>query len=145
MAGNANKHLSWERHQAELWDRVFQVTQDVVTLVEGLDDSVGLGYVRHELVKATMGVGAHLVRANASTQASSFDRNVGEARMKAIEADYWLRLIYVLQPDDKVHKDLSGVISQFSAIIRLLKEFRKHIDAESDAVSRHAHGPKVSL
>ncbi len=26
----------WERRQAELWDRIFQVTQDVVTLAETL-------------------------------------------------------------------------------------------------------------
>lgn len=139
------QHVIWERRQAELWDRIFQATQDVVTLAEGLSDAVGLGHVRHELVRAAMAVGANLVRANASDSVADFERYVIEARMKAIEADYWLRLIYVLQQRDNVQQDLSSIITQFSSIIRLLQSFLQHTHTTSDALSRHAKGPKVTL
>lgn len=134
----------WERRQAELWERIFQVTQDVVTLVEALDDSVGYAVVRQELVRSATGVGAELVRANAADSAGDFERHVKEARMKAIESDYWLRLVYALQQQENVQQDLSSVISQYSAIITLLQRFLSHTQGESDVISRHTKGPKVS-
>lgn len=136
--------MVWERRQAELWERIFQVTQDVVTLVEALDDSVGYAVVRQELVRSATGVGAELVRANAADSAGDFERHVKEARMKAIESDYWLRLVYALQQQENVQQDLSSVISQYSAIITLLQRFLSHTQGESDVISRHTKGPKVS-
>jgi len=56
--GDQKQHVVWERQQPELWDRIFQVTQDVVTLAESLEDSIGQNVVRTELVKSAMGVGA---------------------------------------------------------------------------------------
>jgi len=120
-----NQQVMWERRQAEIWDRIFQVTQDVVTLAESLDDSVGQNVVRQELIKSAMAVGAQLVRANAATESSIFQRYVKEARMKAIEADYWLRLIYVLQQREEVQQDLSSVISQYASIITMLQKFMR--------------------
>lgn len=134
----------WERRQAELWERIFQVTQDVVTLVEALGDSVGYAVVRQELVRSATGVGAELVRANAADNAGDFERHVKEARMKAIESDYWLRLVYALQQQEKAQQDLSSVISQYAAIIKLLQRFLSHTQGESDVISRHTKGPKVS-
>ena len=136
--------MVWERRQAELWERIFQVTQDVVTLVEALDDSVGYAVVRQELVRSATGVGAELVRANAADSAGDFERHVKEARMKAIESDYWLRLVYALQQQENVQQDLSSVISQYSAIITLLQRFLSHTQGEADVISRHTKGPKVS-
>lgn len=136
--------MVWERRQAELWERIFKVTQDVVTLVESLDDSVGYAVVRQELVRSATGVGAELVRANAADSAGDFERYVKEARMKAIESDYWLRLVYALQQQENVQQDLSSVISQYSAIITLLQRFLSHTQGESDVISRHTKGPKVS-
>ena len=136
--------MVWERRQAELWERIFQVTQDVVTLVEALDDSVGYAVVRQELVRSATGVVAELVRANAADSAGDFERHVKEARMKAIESDYWLRLVYALQQQENVQQDLSSVISQYSAIITLLQRFLSNTQGEADVISRHTKGPKVS-
>jgi len=144
MFDRQEAHVVWERRQAELWERIFQVTQDVVTLVEALDDSVGYAVVRQELVRSATGVGAELVRANAADSAGDFERHVKEARMKAIESDYWLRLVYALQQQENVQQDLSSVISQYSAIITLLQRFLSHTQGESDVISRHTKGPKVS-
>jgi four helix bundle protein len=139
------QHVVWERRQAEIWDRIFQVTSDVVAVADTLDDSVGQGQLREQMVKAAMGVGAELVRANASNSAGEFERYVDEARMKAIETDYWLRLMYVLQQKEDVQRDLSSVITQYAAIISLLDKFIKHARSEPDVIARHAKGPKVNL
>jgi hypothetical protein len=37
----SDQHISWEHRQAELWDRIFQVTQDVVTLADSMSDDAG--------------------------------------------------------------------------------------------------------
>ena len=42
---------TWEHHQAELWDRVFQVTQDVVDLAGNLSDEGGNETVKDEMIK----------------------------------------------------------------------------------------------
>lgn len=139
------QHVVWERRQAEIWDRIFQVTVDVVAVADTLDESVGQKELREQLVKAAMGVGAELVRANASNSAADFERYVDEARMKAIETDYWLRLIYVLQQQEDVQRDLSSVITQYAAIINLLNKFMRHTRSEPDVIARHAKGPKVNL
>jgi len=142
--GDQKQHVVWERQQPELWDRIFQVTQDVVTLAESLEDSIGQNVVRTELVKSAMGVGAQLVRANAATEAADFQRHVGEARMLAIEADYWLRLIYVLQQREEVQQDLSNVITQYASIITLLQKFMRHTKGEVNVIAKHANkGPRV--
>jgi len=139
------KHAVWERRQAEIWDRIFQVTSDVVAMAESLDQSVGQKILQEELVKTAMEVGAQLVRANASNSAGQFEEFVEEARMKAIETDYWLRLIYVLQQRDDVQRDLSSVITQYAAIITMLQKFMSHARSEPDVIAKHARGPKVSL
>jgi predicted acyl esterase len=41
----------WERRQAELWDRIFQVTQDVVTLADSLEEKRGEAVMREELLR----------------------------------------------------------------------------------------------
>ena len=139
------QHVVWERRQAEIWDRIFQATSDVVVVADTLDGSVGQKQLREQLVKVAMGVGAELVRANASNSAGEFERYVDEARMKAIETDYWLRLMYVLQQKDDVQRDLSSVITQYAAIINLLNKFMKHARGEPDVVAKHTKGPKVNL
>lgn len=144
MELDSERHVIWERRQTELWDRVFQVTQDVVTLAETVEGSAGISVVRDELVRAAMAVGAELVRANASDSAGDFEEHVKGARLKAVEADYWLRLIYVLQQEEEIQRDLSGVISQYSAIVTLLQKFVRHTQNEPSVVKRHAKGPRVN-
>ena len=139
------QHIIWERRQTEIWDRIFQVMSDVVVVAETLDNSVGQRQLQEQLMKAAMGVGAELVRANASDRAVKFEQYLEEARMKAIETDYWLRLIYVLQQKEEVQRDLSSVISQYAAIINMLNKFIRHTQDEPDVISRHARGPKVNL
>ena len=85
------------------------------------------------------------MRANASNSAGRFEQFVERARMRAVETDYWLRLIYVLQQQDDVQRDLSNVITQYAAIINMLQKFMDHVRNEPSAVARHARGPKVSL
>lgn len=137
-------HVVWERRQAELWDRIFQVTQDVVTLAESLNGSPGLRELREELLRCAMAVGAELVRANAADSPMEFERCVREARLKAIEADYWLRLVYVLQRKDAVQRDLSSIIAQYAAIIGLLQRFVQHTHGEVNVLRRHGKGPLIS-
>ena len=144
MSGE-DQHIIWERRQAEIWDRIFQVTSDVVAVADTLGESVGQKQLREQLVKVAMGVGAELVRANASNSAGDFEKYVDEARMKAIETDYWLRLMYVLQQKDDVQRDLSSVITQYAAIISLLNKFMRHAQGEPDVVAKHTKGPKVNL
>lgn len=139
------KHAVWERRQTEIWDRIFQAMSDVVAVAETLDDSVGQKQLQEQLMRSAMGVGAKLVRANAAARAAKFEENLEEARMQAIETDYWLRLIYVLQQREDVQRDLSSVISQYAAIINMLNKFIKHTQDEPDVISRHARGPKVNL
>ncbi|MFH1354115.1 MAG: four helix bundle protein [bacterium] len=146
MAGNKTEetHVVWERRQAELWDRIFQVTQDVITVAETLSDTVGYAVVRQELVRAATAVGVELVRANAADSAGEFERHVKEARIRAIESDYWLRLVYVLQQQEDVQRDLSSVISQYTAIITLLQRFLTHTQGEPDVLFRHTKGPRIN-
>lgn len=139
------KHAVWERRQTEIWDRIFQAMSDVVAVAETLDDSVGQKQLQEQLMRSAMGVGAKLVRANAADRAAKFEENLEEARIQAIETDYWLRLIYVLQQREDVQRDLSSVISQYAAIINMLNKFIKHTQDEPDVISRHARGPKVNL
>ena len=139
------QHIVWERRQTEIWDRIFQVMSDVVAVAETLNNSVGQRQLQEQLMKSAMGVGVKLVRANAANRADQFERYLEEARMKAIETDYWLRLIYVLQQREEVQRDLSSVISQYAAIINMLNKFIKHTHDEPDVISRHARGPKVSM
>jgi|GEM_PF-2547601 four helix bundle protein len=144
MSGD-EQHVVWERRQAEIWDRIFQATLDVVAVADTLNDSIGQSQLREQLVKAAMGVGAELVRANASNSATGFEKYVDEARMKAIETDYWLRLMYVLQQKDDVQRDLSGVITQYASIISLLNKFMRHTRDEPNVIAKHTKGPKVNL
>lgn len=135
----------WERRQAELWDRVFQVTQDVISLVDALDDTPGYRVVCDELTRSAGRVGAELVRANAAENAKQFEEYVKEARWKAIEADYWLRLVHVLQQSDRVRRDLSSLITQYASVINLLQQFSQHTGHDRRVVARHTKGPRVSL
>ena len=138
------KHnITWEHRQAELWDRIFQVTQDVVTLGQTLE-SEGSAVVRDEMIKAATAVGIHMVRANAADQAEDFKHHLTEARLKAIETDYWLRISFVLQQDEEAQKDLSSILSQYTAIVDLLHKLSHHVAGEPGAVKKHTKGPLVS-
>lgn len=142
---NDEQHaLAWERQQAELWDRIFQVTNDVVVLADGLGQGAGGTVVAHELVKSAMAVGVQLVRANAADTATVFRESLNAARMQAVETDYWLRMAYVLQQHEEVQRDLTSVISQYTAIVDLLQKFLRHARMEKDVMVRHAKGPKIS-
>lgn len=144
MAVQGGRHVVWERQQTEIWDRIFRVTQDVVTLVGTLDDSPGQDILRTELLKSAMAIGAELVRAGASDRAAEFEHHVREARLKAIETDYWLRLVYVLQRHDEVQRDLSSIIMQYSTIITLLQKFVRHTRGEAHVLRHHTSGPVVN-
>ncbi|MDP3996964.1 MAG: four helix bundle protein [Candidatus Andersenbacteria bacterium] len=133
----------WEHRQAELWDRIFQVIQDVVTLADSLEDDAGGVIVKQEMVKTAMAVGTHLVRANAAEEPGDFDRHLTEARMKAIETDYWLRLAYVLQQKEEVQRDLSSIITQYAGIVDLLHKFIRHTRTEKNVINRHTKGPRI--
>lgn len=110
----------FEQRQAELWERVFQAIQDVVSLVDGAGEGGGLTVCKSEMVKAAMNVGRHLVRGSAANEARVFEQALEEARLSAVETDYWLRLFYLLQQDEEVQRDLSSVINQYSSIVELL-------------------------
>lgn len=135
---------NWERRQAEIWDRIFQVTQDVVALADHLDDSTGSTVVKQAMVKSAMAVGSSLVYANAAESAALFHRYVDQSRLKAIETDYWLRLAYLLQQRDEVQRDLSGIITQYTAIVELLQKLIRHTRAEKNVIARHTRGPRIS-
>lgn len=137
--------MMWERRQAELWDRIFQVTQDVVVLADSLDNSTGGSALKGEMVRSAMHVGSNLVRATASDDKDGFYHHLSESKMKAVETDYWLRLAYVLQQREDVQKDLSSIITQYGAVIELLNKMMRHVHNEKDALLRHQRGPKVSL
>lgn len=140
----AEDHLTWEHRQAELWDRIFQVTQDVVTLAGSMDDEAGDNVVRIEMVKTAMQVGVELVRVNAAETAAEFNKHLQEARLKAIETDYWLRMAYVLQQQEDVQRDLSSIITQYAGIVDLLQKFVRHTRMEKDVLARHTKGPRVT-
>lgn len=128
-------NASWEQRQAELWERIFQATQDVVSLADGAGDGHGVGICKSEMVKAAMSVGRHLVRGSASASSGVFEKSLEEARLSAIETDYWLRLLYLLQQEEEVQRDLSSVINQYSAIVELLSRLSRH----GTQVSSHKH------
>lgn len=119
----------WEQKQAELWERVFQVTQDVVALAETVPDSMGGAICATEMVKSAMNVGKHLVRAHAADAKSAFHTALEEAKLSAIETDYWLRLLYLLQQREEVQRDLSSIINQYSAIVEILQRLTKPVHA----------------
>lgn len=143
MDASAHRAL-WERRQAELWDRIFQVTQDVVHLADLLEETSGGIVLKQGLVNAAMNVGKFLVRATAFDSEIEFRKNVEESRMQAIEADYWLRLAYIVQEHEGVQRDVSNIITQYASIIDLLKKIETHVDHNHDA-DAHAARQKVSL
>ncbi len=134
----------WERRQAELWDRIFQVTQDVVHIADTMEETSGGVVLKQGLLNAAMSVGKFLVRATASDSETHFRTNVEESRMQAIEADYWLRLAYIVQQHEGVQRDVSNVITQYASIIDLLKKMETHVDRTHD-VTELAPRQKVSL
>ncbi len=144
MPSDDQHTVTWEHRQAELWDRLFQVTSDVVALADSLSDDTGGSIVKESVVRTAMGVGAQLVRANAADEAGEFRASVKEARLKAVETDYWLRMAYVLQQREDVQRDLSGIISQYAGIVDLLDKFIRHTKSERDVLLRHTRGPRVS-
>jgi len=137
-------HVTWERRQQELWDRIFQATQDVAALADTMGNSVGEGIVRQEMVKSAMKVGVELVRANAADSKEMFLDYVEGARAQAIETDYWLRLGYSIQQQESTQRDLSTVIGQYASIVDLLQKFLRHAEGESDVIRQHAKGPRVT-
>jgi len=144
MLTDEQHKATWDRRQTELWDRIFQVTQDVVTLADTMDDTVSYSIVRSEMVKSAMAVGAELVRANASDEPTVFFHHVQESRLKAIETDYWLRMAYILQQRDDIQRDLSSIITQYAAIVDLLQKLIRHTRTEKNVIARHTRGPRVS-
>lgn len=144
MLTEEQHNATWERRQAELWDRIFQVTQDVVTLADSMDNTVSYSVVRSEMVKSAMAVGTELVRANASDMGDQFHHHVQESRLKAIETDYWLRMAYILQQREDIQRDLSSIITQYSAIVDLLQKLLRHTKTERNVIARHTRGPKIS-
>lgn len=143
---SADQHaILWERRQAELWERIFQVTQDVVALAEGLNDKAGAKVLKEAMIHSAFAVGEQVVRATAAEERGDFTHHLQEAKMKAIETDYWLRLTYIIAQREDVQHDLSSIISQYAAVVELLQKMTKHIREEKDAVHRHSHGPKISL
>ena len=124
---------SWEQKQGELWERVFQVTQDVVALAETVPDTMGGAVCATEMVKSAMNVGKLLVRASAADNKTVFQAGLEEAKLSAIETDYWLRLLYLLQQREEVQRDLSSIINQYSAIVDLLQRLLKPTSAKASA------------
>ncbi len=141
---SSQHNIVWEHRQAELWDRIFQVTQDVIVLADSLDDSTGGTIMKSEMVKSAMAVGKHLVRANAANSGNQFEEYVNEARLSAIETDYWLRLTYIVQQREDVQRDLSSIITQYSGIIDLLHKMMRHVHEKHD-VENHRQTPKINL
>ena len=117
--------MAFEQQQAQLWDRVFQVTQDVVVLAETIPDTAGGSVLRKEMIISAMNVGRQLVRANAADGKEEFYHYSEESRLAAIETDYWLRLVYLLQRGD-VQQDISSIINQYSSIVDSLQKLTSH-------------------
>ena len=139
-----NRNIVWEHRQAELWDRIFQVTQDTIALAGSLEEDSGGDIIREEMVRAAMYVGKYLVRATAANTAADFQKYVEESRLKAIEADYWLRLAYIAQQREEVQRDLSSIITQYSSIIELLQKMGRHFQGQKES-NHQVRGPKVNL
>lgn len=144
MKSDDQHSLTWEHRQAELWDRLFQVTSDVVTLADSFGADTGGTIVKESMVRSAMSVGAQLVRANAADTSDEFRASLKEARLKAVETDYWLRMAYVLQQREDVQRDLSSIINQYAGIVDLLDRFLRHAKTEKDVLARHTRGPRVS-
>lgn len=144
MKSDEHHSVTWEHRQTELWDRLFQVTSDVVTLAGSLDEDAGGAIVRESVVRSAMSVGAELVRANAADTSAEFRAAIRESRLKAIETDYWLRMAYVLQQREDIQRDLSSIISQYAGIVDLLDRFIRHTKSEKDVLARHTRGPRVN-
>lgn len=144
METSVTHGILWERRQEELWERIFQVTQDVVLLADTLGEDSGGTIMKEEMVRSAMTVGKCLVRATAADSSADFEKYVTEARMQAIEADYWLRLAYIVQQREDVQRDLSSIITQYATIIDLLQKLTTHVHQHHDG-RRHTKGPKVSL
>lgn len=134
----------WERRQAELWERIFQLAQDVASLADRFQESAGGAVMKEELLKSAMNIGKYLVRATAADSERHFIKHIGEAKMQAIEADYWLRIMYVVQPHEEVQRDISNVITQIASIVELLAKLVGHLETQHDA-SEHMAGPKITL
>jgi four helix bundle protein len=143
MRSDDHHRAVWEQKQAELWDRIFQVSSEVVDLTRNMEDDEGGEVVSSELVKSAMRIGAFLVRANAAEKQLTFTELVVEARMQAIETDYWLRMLYVLQQKADVQRDLSSVITQYASIIDMLDRLVAHVKGEPSAVKKHTRRTKV--
>lgn len=141
---NNDQHLAWERQQAELWDRIFQATQDVVLLADTLEGGAGMAIVKDKMVRSAMDIGSAVVRATAADERPEFLRYLHMARLQSIETDYWLRLAYVLQQRDELQRDLSGMITQYAAIIDLLQKFSRHAQTEVNVLARHTKGPRLN-
>jgi len=142
---NNNQHnVVWEHRQAELWDRIFQVTQDVVSLAETLESNAGGSVLKEQMLKSAMAVGKYLVRATASNSSEDFQRYVEQSRLKAVETDYWLRMAYIIQQREDIQRDLSSIITQYSGIVDLLQKMIRHVHDKHDA-NQHRQMPKVNL
>ncbi len=137
--------ITWEHRQAELWDRIFQVTQDVVALADSMETSDSRSVIQQEMVKSAVTVGKHLVRATAANTGHEFQEYVSKARLQAIETDYWLRLSYIVQQREDIQHDLSSTINQYSSIIELLQKMSREVDEHAPHTSQYVRGPKVSL
>lgn len=144
MPSDEQHSITWEHRQTELWDRLFQVTSDVVTLADSISADTGGTIVKESMVRCAMSVGAQLVRANAADTSDEFRQSLKEARLKAVETDYWLRMAYVLQQREDVQRDLSSIINQYAGIVDLLDRFLRHAKTEKDVLARHTRGPRVS-
>jgi len=127
MSSNNISTTIWDKQQAELWDRIFQITQDVADLAGTVADERGGSVVRDQMVAAAMGVGLAVVRANASARRTEFAKYVTEARMSAIEADYWIRMVYMLQQQDNSQQEISSLITQYAALIDMLQRLSREI------------------
>lgn len=134
----------WERRQAELWERIFQLAQDVAGLADTFEATAGGSVIKQELVKSSMNIGKYLVRATAANTQKEFLQNIEEARMQAVEADYWLRIAYVVEQKEAVQHDVTSAISQITGVIELLKKMAEHVENAHD-VSEHRQSAKVSL
>ncbi len=143
MDSSAHRAL-WERRQAELWERIFQLAQDVTPLADSFEDTAGARVIKEELIKSSMNIGKYLVRATSANAERDFLHNIEESRMQAIEADYWLRLVYVVEQRDAVQQGVSTIIAQLAGIIDLLKKMTEHLEHWHDA-KQHVERAKVSL
>lgn len=134
----------WERRQAELWERIFQLAQDIAVLADSFEETAGGRVMKEELIKSSMNIGKFLVRATSANAEQTFIENIEESRMQAIEADYWLRLIYVVDQRSSVQQSVTNVITQLAGIIDLLKKMEDHVEHWHDS-PQHVQRTKVTL